>query len=251
MLSQSVSIPDCSATHIIGDTALDIGHGDLVLAAASPRKETGPGPVLMLSIGKAAFPLYQNTVFGTVSGDERVYVFKPDLGTNSVTGYVFIHQTLSYCPLMLRDRFIRMTLPDGIKQEDSELRRRQKQFEEILVANDLLKAGEDAPAQAAQSVTIPAVSAFHVMDGKSIEIARGTLILARASRDVLSPSEGNADVVLTLSVGGRVFILRRTTLFGTLADDERSYVFQPEEKNLPEGQKKGYVSSAHPRPLAR
>lgn len=81
-----VNIPGCIATHILGETSVELANGDLALVSTpesvhSPTAATGEQKILLtLTVGKAAFPLYKETVFGTVEGDERVYVFQPDLG---------------------------------------------------------------------------------------------------------------------------------------------------------------------------
>ena len=92
-----VSIPDCVATHVLGETSADLGHGDLTLmltkasdvsAPAAPSASgTSQHPLLTLSVGNAAFPLLKTTTFGTINDDERVYVFTPEIG-GEVGGWV-------------------------------------------------------------------------------------------------------------------------------------------------------------------
>ncbi len=88
MFTTNITIPGTSATHIIGETSVDLANGDLQLVLAPPSEsyKTGKRPVLTLSVDKVAFPLYETTAFGTVDGDERVYVFQPELGAD-IKGY--------------------------------------------------------------------------------------------------------------------------------------------------------------------
>lgn len=87
MSSETITIPDTTASHVVGDTSLDIAHGELTLALALPSENQDKTPLFTLTIGKAAFPLYKNTVFGTMAGDERMYVFEPELGDEALAGY--------------------------------------------------------------------------------------------------------------------------------------------------------------------
>ena len=85
-----VAIPDCVATHILGETTAYLGHGDLTLLStkaadvSAPAAPSGNGtsqhPLLTLMVGGAAFPLFKTTTFGTMNDDERVYVFTPEIG---------------------------------------------------------------------------------------------------------------------------------------------------------------------------
>ena len=91
-LSPLVTIPGVTATHVLGGSSVELADGDLSLVSTpslrSPTTETaGKKPLLTLTVGKAAFPLYSDTIFGTVEGDERVYIFQPELGAD-VKGYV-------------------------------------------------------------------------------------------------------------------------------------------------------------------
>ncbi len=95
-LVPSVTFPSTTATHVLGDTSVTLAQGDLCLYVTPPlgtlwEESTEEGgsqstpveeekPILTLTVGKAAFPLFKSTVFGTVDGDERVYLFSPNLG---------------------------------------------------------------------------------------------------------------------------------------------------------------------------
>ena len=78
-----VTIPGTIASHVLGTSVTELGSGDLTLVAtdigdvASPAANT---TILTLTVGNAAFSLYAATKFGTVAGDERIYVFQPALG---------------------------------------------------------------------------------------------------------------------------------------------------------------------------
>ena len=80
-----ITIPGCTATHVLGGTSVGLADGDLTLVSApsvhsSTDNSDEKKVLLTLTVDKAAFPLYKETVFGTVEGDERVYIFQPDLG---------------------------------------------------------------------------------------------------------------------------------------------------------------------------
>ena len=86
----AVSIPGVTAVHVVGKSEVELGRGDLTLIltqppVSSPSSSTSISgkdqmPVLALTVGKAAFQLYKTTDFGTVAGDERVYLFSPQVG---------------------------------------------------------------------------------------------------------------------------------------------------------------------------
>ncbi|KAH8105216.1 hypothetical protein BXZ70DRAFT_1004736 [Cristinia sonorae] len=124
----ALTIPNVTATHVVAKSEVELGKGDLTLITAQPPP-TQPhaveidesAPVLALTVGKAAFQLFKSTDFGTLAGDDRVYVFSPQVGEK--VGYV------------------KITLPFGVKEEGSELAKLQEQFEKILVDFGLLKDG--------------------------------------------------------------------------------------------------------------
>ena len=78
----TLTIPGTSAYHVVGEISTELAHGDLtvIVSTASLPDTAGRHPILVLTVAQAAFQIYEDTVFGTVDGDERVYVFKPDLG---------------------------------------------------------------------------------------------------------------------------------------------------------------------------
>lgn len=86
-----VTIPGCTAEHVLGKSNAQLGSGDLTLVASGATSRT---PALTLTVGKAAFPLFESTSFGTVAGDERIYVFHPELG-DDVKGCVSCCITLT------------------------------------------------------------------------------------------------------------------------------------------------------------
>jgi hypothetical protein len=80
-----ITIPGVVASHVLGTSNTELGSGELTLAPPPDAKsDAQPAvsrrPVLTLTVGKAALPLYETTTFGTVAGDERIYVFRPELG---------------------------------------------------------------------------------------------------------------------------------------------------------------------------
>lgn len=127
-----------------------------------------------------------------------------------------------YSPHFLR--YVRITLPDGVKEKGSEFQALQARFESILIDHGLLTPGE-GPNE--RSVTIPNSTVTHVLGDTSVDIARGNLTLSTVS--VTDEKSGDDKrTVLTLTVGNAAFPLHRTTLFGTLAENERTYAFKPE-----------------------
>ncbi|KAI0688601.1 hypothetical protein BC835DRAFT_1419040 [Cytidiella melzeri] len=214
----TITIPKTFAYHVVGETTVELAQGDLTVAAPSSSATSSHGktPVLTLTVAHAAFPIYSDTVFGTVAGDERVYVFQPDLG-EGVLGYA------------------KLVLPEGVSEPNSEFSILQEQFEKILISHGLLDEGENPPPQG--SVTIPSVSATHVLGKTTVDLTKGDLTLVTVAP---YQPEHHPNTILVLTVGGAAFPLRPTTTFGTVADDERVYIFTPEiqDASLPAG---GYV----------
>ncbi|KZT66482.1 hypothetical protein DAEQUDRAFT_674869 [Daedalea quercina L-15889] len=139
-----VSIPDSVATHILGETTSELGHGDLTLLSTKSANVSAPAapsasgttqhPLLTLMVGSAAFPLFKTTTFGTMNDDERVYVFTPEIG-GEVGG-----------SLSTARSYVKITLPEGVTVEGSPFETLQTQFEQILVHYGLLKEGVEAVA---------------------------------------------------------------------------------------------------------
>ncbi|KAF9817917.1 hypothetical protein IEO21_03111 [Rhodonia placenta] len=140
-----VSIPDVVATHVLGDSNAELGRGDLtliltesahVVAPSSPtRSSSCHAPVLTLTIGKAAFPLFKTTMFGTLADDMRAYVFVPEIG-GEVGGRVVLVQIL----------LVKILLPEGVTVVDSPFEKLQTKFEQALIHHGLLKEGIEAAA---------------------------------------------------------------------------------------------------------
>lgn len=88
-LKPFLTIPGTSAYHVVGNASVDLAHGDLTVVIPSMTNSIASGktPVLLLAVGQAAFQLYGSTVLGTLAGDDRVYLFQPDLG-EGVSGCV-------------------------------------------------------------------------------------------------------------------------------------------------------------------
>ena len=120
--------------------------------------------------------------------------------------------------------YVRIALPDGVRDSGSEFQQLQAQFEKILIDHGLLKPG-DGPNE--RSVTIPSVSVFHVLGEETAELAHGDLTLSTVNTSDEKPNT-DPEAVLTLTVGDAAFPLHRTTVFGTLAENERTYAFKPE-----------------------
>ncbi|PCH34839.1 hypothetical protein WOLCODRAFT_145533 [Wolfiporia cocos MD-104 SS10] len=161
-----VSIPDTTALHVLGQSTAQLGKGDLTLvltessglhAPSHPSSEQSEHtPLLTLTVGKAAFPLFSSTVFGTLDNDLRTYVFTPEIGGEK-GGYVEI------------------SLPEGVQDAGSPFQKLQTRFEQVLVHHGLLKEGIDLEAVA----DVPMPSAAHLVTSSS---ASSTETLARAAR---------------------------------------------------------------------
>jgi len=110
------------------------------------------------------------------------------------------------------------------------------------------------------SVAIPDTKTYHVLGSTDVELASGELRLfehrdpieteaSNIAADVEKEADGEGRVlnkadeapILTLQVGKAAWHLHRTTVFGTIADDETVYVFSP-----PLGKHGGYVKVALP-----
>ena len=70
-----VNIPGATAHHVLGQSSVTLGAGDLNLLPAPP----GSKHDLMLTVGSAGFSLHHDTAFGTLEGDSRAYVFSPEI----------------------------------------------------------------------------------------------------------------------------------------------------------------------------
>ncbi|KAI9059863.1 hypothetical protein FKP32DRAFT_1595878 [Trametes sanguinea] len=218
-----ITIPGVSAHHVLGETSVTLGAGDLNMVR-------GAGCDLQLTVGGAAFSLDEKTEFGTLEDDPRAYVFKPDI--EGVSG-----------------GYIKLTLPEGVTEDGSRLSELQTRFEEILIEHGLLQPAEEASTRKRIKdaihfqtpdplVAIPGIVAAQVLGEETTVLSEGTLRL-----DVIPQQEGDeVKPLLTLTVGAATFPLFKTTTFGTLADDSRTYVFTPEV----EGVNKGFVAIVLP-----
>ncbi|KAJ8454434.1 hypothetical protein ONZ51_g13026 [Trametes cubensis] len=220
MTQTLITIPGASAHHILGDTDVTLGAGDLNIVPAESE-----GNRLMLTIGSAAFVLEEETEFGTIEDDPCAYVFKPKI--EGVSG-----------------GYVKLSLPEGVKEDGSQLSELQTKFEEILVEHGLLQPAEEASARsrikaaiASSSnpdslVSIPGAVVAQILGEEKTILSEG-----RLSLDVI-PQPATDDAVqplLTLTVGHATFPLYKTTVFGTLADDSRTYLFQPEVQGVDKG----------------
>ena len=83
----TLTIPGTFAYHVVGETSVELAQGDLTIIASASNSQAVPNsPVLVLTVAQAAFQIYEDTVFGTVEGDDRVYIFKPNFG-EGISGY--------------------------------------------------------------------------------------------------------------------------------------------------------------------
>ncbi|KAF8525686.1 hypothetical protein JB92DRAFT_2873909 [Gautieria morchelliformis] len=159
--STLVSIPNCTAAHVLGGASIPLTSGTLSLtkyasaraaqapdphaahttasasdqraSAAGPGPPPPPVPVLTLQIGKLAFPLMKDTLFGTDATASRVYLFVPELELGALGEEV-------------GSGHIRLELPPqaemtGPGPDGESLKSLQDAFEQTLVGEGLLKEG--------------------------------------------------------------------------------------------------------------
>lgn len=232
----SLTIPGTFVYHVVGHTPVPLAQGDLTVVVPSMSNpiSVGQTPVLLLTVGGAAFQLYSSTVFGTLASDERVYLFQPDLG-EGVSGYVLrLSASDKYAhaiPLPLR--YVKIVLPDGVREPDSEFNALQERFEKILISRGLLKPGDGSNER---SVTIHSVTATHVVGKTTVDLAHGDMTLSTTTPET-NQRVKDPKAILILSVGDAAFPLHLSTIFGTVADDEHVYVFKPEihDADTPQG----------------
>ncbi|PIL34559.1 hypothetical protein GSI_03337 [Ganoderma sinense ZZ0214-1] len=257
-----VTIPGATAHHVLGHSSVTLGAGDLNLLPAS----AGPKHDLMLTVGSAGFSLHRDTMFGTLEGDSRAYVFSPEI--EGVRGGYGVYKADSDSGG--GDRFVKITLPEGVEEDDSRLSALQTKFEQVLIAHGLLQPGRSDPGKpedeeagagghhAAQHtaialgdgtrgpeplVTIPRCVAAQVLGEEIVILSEGTLSVVVVP-DLKSGEE--EEPVLTLTVGESAFLLYKNAAFGTLANDSRTYVFKP----VSEGTDEGFVAIVLPDPDA-
>ena len=117
-----VSIPNCSAHHLLGTEQLPLVSNavlSLVPVRGSDSRQT-----LVLELGESlAFPLDEQTLFGTQSGNASVYLLRPHL--QEVVG---------------AQGWIRIELPSAVEDADSALGQLRDRFEDILVEHGFLIA---------------------------------------------------------------------------------------------------------------
>ncbi|KAI0738201.1 hypothetical protein C8Q80DRAFT_1347854, partial [Daedaleopsis nitida] len=215
-----ITIPGATAHHILGESNVTLGAGDLTIVPNSDTEKS-----LMLSVGSAAFSLNKGTPVGTLEGDSRAYVFSPEI--EGVTG-----------------GFVKVTLPEGVMEDGSRLSELQTKFEELLIEHELLQpaAGEGTAERIKKAinseplVTIPGTVAAQVLGEETTILSEGLLSL------VLMPKSEEDGPLLTLTVGKSAFPLYKSTTFGTLDGDSRTYLFTPDV----EGLNKGFVAIVLP-----
>ncbi|KAM5545488.1 hypothetical protein V8D89_000526 [Ganoderma adspersum] len=237
MAEPLVTIPGATAHHVLGQSSVTLGAGELNLLPAP----AGSKHDLMLTVGSAGFSLHHDTIFGTLAGDSRAYVFSPEI--EGVKGGL-----------------VKITLPEGVEEDNSSLSALQTKFEQALIAHGLLQPGRSGPSgeegmgdhhttQLVEDaislgtgeplVTIPQCIAAQVLGEEIAILSEGTL-----SVDVVPKSEKEEEPVLTLTVGNSAFLLYKNAPFGTLANDSRTYVFNP----VSEGANEGFVAIVLPEP---
>ncbi|TBU44170.1 hypothetical protein BD309DRAFT_990477 [Dichomitus squalens] len=118
-MSALITIPGATAHHVLGQSNVTLGAGELNLVPAS-----SDGKDLMLTVGSAGFTLHHGTAFGTLEGDPRAYVFNPEIEG-------------------LDGGFVKITLPEGVTEDGSQLSTLQTKFEEVLIAHGLLQPSAD------------------------------------------------------------------------------------------------------------
>ncbi|KAI0773132.1 senescence-associated protein-domain-containing protein [Trametes elegans] len=208
MSNTLITIPGVTAHHVLGESQVTLGAGELNILAVEGEKDVS------LAVGGAAFALRKGVEFGTLEDDPRVYVFSPEI--EGVHG-----------------GYVKLTLPEGVLEDGSRLSELQTKFEEVLIEHGFLQPAEESRlyticlSQTTKSlVSIPGVIAAQVVGDETSVLSEGTLSL-----DVIRQQsvEGQkAGPLLTLTVGTAAFPLYKTTTFGTLAENSRTYLFTPE-----------------------
>lgn len=74
-----VTIPGAVAAQVLGQETTILSEGALSLAVISRTDGESVEPLLTLTVGKAAFPLFKTTTFGTLADDSRTYLFTPQV----------------------------------------------------------------------------------------------------------------------------------------------------------------------------
>ncbi|KAI0824434.1 hypothetical protein BC628DRAFT_1322728 [Trametes gibbosa] len=218
MADTLITIPGVTAQQILGEVIVTLGAGDLDIVV-SPHG----GQELNLTVGGAAFLLQKGVEFGTLEGDSRAYIFSPQMG--DVTG-----------------GYVKLSLPEGVTEDGSRFSELQTKFEEILIEHGLLQPAQESSGRerikAAMSslsahplVSIPGAVAAQLLGEETTILSHGTLSL------VVIPNIADTDLgpLLTLTVGQAAFPLLKTTTFGTLADDSRTYLFTPQVEGICQG----------------
>ncbi|KAH9895700.1 senescence-associated protein-domain-containing protein [Cubamyces lactineus] len=202
-----ITIPGASAHHILGHTDVTLGAGDLNIVPTESE-----GKVLLLTVGSAAFVLEKETEFGTIEDDSCAYVFKPKM--DGVGG-----------------GYVKMSLPEGVKEDGSQLSELQTKFEEILVERGILQASGESSARSRikaaiaspkveSLVSIPGAVAAQILGEETTVLSEGILSL-----DVIpQPAAGDAtQPLLTLTVGHATFPLYKTTSDTDLAELQNTF----------------------------
>ncbi|OCH85848.1 hypothetical protein OBBRIDRAFT_739112 [Obba rivulosa] len=150
-----VEIPDAIAAHVLGQSSVVLGEGTLAIVSTQSSSLAAPAqggfedtPILTLTVGSAAFPLFRTSTFGTLAnGDYRTYVFTPEIGSEK-GGYVCcIHYRMATAHTSVGyTSYVQITLPQGVEEAESMLSQLQTRFEQVLVDYGLLKEGVEANA---------------------------------------------------------------------------------------------------------
>ncbi|KAI0370752.1 hypothetical protein BV20DRAFT_1035699 [Pilatotrama ljubarskyi] len=197
MTDSLLTIPGVTAHHVLGESKVTLGAGDLNIIPIAGGKD------LTLSVGGAAFALKKGTEFGTLEDDPRAYVFSPEI--EGVHG-----------------GYVKLTLPEGVTEDGSRLSELQTKFEEILIEHGFLQPAEESSARqrikdaihaptTEPLVLIPGVIAAQIVGEETSVLSEGTLSLVVIPK---SEKEGqDAEPLLTLTVGRAAFPLYKTTTF--------------------------------------
>ncbi|OSC97157.1 hypothetical protein PYCCODRAFT_1448146 [Trametes coccinea BRFM310] len=208
-----LTIPGVTVHHVLGEMKVTWGAGDLNIVSTS---------------GDRGLKLIK-TAIETLKDNSRAYVFRSD-----IEGLI---------------------LPEGVIEEGSRISEMQTRFEEVLIEHGMLQpAAEEASTRnrikdaihdkcADPLEALPCVFAAHVLGKGTTVLSEGTLHL-----DVIRQQEGDeVKPLLTLTVCAATFPLFKSTTFGTLAGESRTYVFTPEV----EGANKGFVAIVLPEAVAQ
>lgn len=115
-----VTIPGCSAIHLLGDQQIPLAN-DAELALVEVYGDSSTPPLTITFGDSLAFPLDEETLLGTQTGNGNIYLLRPHL--KDVQG---------------PQGWIRIEMPDGVEEEGTDLGAKRDEWERLLVQHGYL-----------------------------------------------------------------------------------------------------------------